>query len=70
MIENKMTEYTIDLPSRRRTIRVYGDDTDENRNKAEDEFIRQIKNDIGNDWIEIIDAVTETDYEVPYKEAI
>jgi hypothetical protein len=69
MIGITMTEYTIEIPSYRRTVTVYGGDTEENQNKAVEEFIRQIKDDI-RDYAEIIDAVTETDYEVPYKEAI
>ena len=70
MIEIKMTEYTIEIPSCRKTIKVYGDNTEENQEKAEDEFIRQIKSDINSDWLWVIDVKVDTDYECGYKEAI
>jgi len=69
MIGIKMTEYTFEI---RKTIKVTvsGNDTDENYEKAENEAIRQIKHDIDNDWLELTDVVTDTDYENEYKEAV
>jgi len=69
MIEIKMTEYTIEI-HRRKTIKVYGADTLKNRDKAREEFIRQIKESIDGDDADIIEAVTETDYEREFEEAI
>jgi len=65
----KMTEYTFEV---RQTVKVtvQGNDTDENYKKAENEAIRQIKHDIDDDWLELRDVVTDTDYENEFKEAV
>jgi len=69
MIEITMTEYTVEI-HRRKTIRVYGADTFENRDKAREEFIRQIKESIDDDDADIIETITGTDYEREFKEAV
>jgi hypothetical protein len=62
-----MTEYAIEIHYRK-TIKVYGADTLKNRDKAREEFIRQVKESIDEEYADIIDVITETDYECEYKE--
>ena len=69
MIEYKMTEYTLELNCRK-TIKVYGADTIENRDKAREDFIRQVKESIDEDYADIIDVITDSDYEREFEEAV
>jgi len=69
MVGIKMTEYTFEV---RQTVKVtvQGNDTDENYEKAREEAIRQVIDDIDSDWFECTDSDEYTDYENEYKEAV
>jgi len=67
MIGTKMTEYDFEV-RKRITVTVHGKNTDENYEKAMEEAVRQIKEDIDEDWLELRDAEEHTDYEEEYKE--
>ncbi|MDR2597260.1 MAG: hypothetical protein LBC76_08080 [Treponema sp.] len=66
MFGNPMIGYTVEIPCYRRTIWLYGTDTEENQNKAIEEFIRQIKDDVKGD-AEIVFVETDVDYENEYR---
>jgi len=69
MFEIKTTEYTFKVEQTVK-VTVLGKNTDDNYEKAEKEAIRQIKNDIDSDWLELKDVEEFTDHEIEYEEAV
>jgi len=71
MVEITTTKYTFDVSTRKRiAVEVYGKDTEENREKAEKEAVRQLKEEIDEDCLYCIDADEYTDYENEYEDGV
>jgi len=69
MCEVEMTEYTFEV-KKRVTVKVYGNNTDDNYKKASKEAVRQIKKSIDEGWIKYTFAVEYKDYEKDYEGVI
>jgi len=68
MIKIPMTEYTFDVSALKRiTVKVYGKNTEENREKAEKEAVRRLKESIDETDLYCTDARVYTDYEIEYR---
>ena len=64
-----MTEYTFEI-NQRVKVRVHGEATEENQEKALAEAVLKVKNNLDEDDFDCIAVNTDCGYETEYKEAV